>query len=120
MLFGFFEHVLCLLSIQSLYDVLLDDCSMLCAGLLVALVAVLSIASHFVFLGCRSYCFTSKFVLWGILSVLILSWSFRAAGQLGVIAHCADEVVQIDTYRKGNEGTEREREREREREERKR
>ena len=42
---------------------------MLCAGLLVALVAVLSTASgfvFFVFLGCRSYCLISKFVLWGI------------------------------------------------------
>ena len=69
---------------------------MLCVGLLVALVAVLSTASGFVFLGHRSYCLISKFVLWGILSVQIFSWSFFAAGQLGVVAHCAGEVMQID------------------------
>ena len=73
LLLGSFEHVLCLLSIQNLYDALLDDCYMLCAGLLLALVAVLSTASGFVFfcvfLGCQSYCLISKFVLWGILSI---------------------------------------------------
>ena len=69
---------------------------MLCAGLLVALVAAFSTASRFVFLGCRSYCFISKFVLWGTLSVPNIFCSFLAAGQLGVIAHCADEVMQID------------------------
>ena len=38
-------------------------------------------------------------MLWGISSVQIFSWSFLVAGQLGVIAHCAGEVVQIDQKR---------------------
>ena len=58
-------------------------------------------------------------MLWGILSVQNFSWPFLAAGQLGVIAHCADEVVQIDKSRRELR-EQRERERERERRERER
>ena len=69
---------------------------MLCVGLLVVLVAVLSTAYGFVFLGCRSYCLIFKFALWSIMFAQMFFWSFFAAGQLGVIAHCAGEVMQID------------------------
>ena len=48
------------------------------------------------FLGCRSYCLISKFVLWGILLVQLFLFLFFAAGQLGVIVYCAGEVMQID------------------------